>query len=149
MYLEEFISYLGKEKRYSPHTLTSYRKDISQFWDYITETFEAENASEVSHFYVRSWMVSLMEQGVSNRSVNRKLSALKTYFKYLMRHNHVAKNPMLKVEPPKVSKRLPVFVEQKHMNRLLDEVVFPDDFSGARDKMIIDLLYNTGMRKAG
>lgn len=148
MHQEEFITYLGKEKRYSLHTLTSYRKDISQFWEYITETFEAKNASEVSHFYIRSWIVSMMEQGIGSRSINRKLSALKTYYKYLMRCGHVSKNPTLKIEPPKTSKRLPVFVEQKQMNHLLDDVDFGDDFAGARNKLIIEVLYYTGMRKA-
>lgn len=148
MYLEEFIGYLGKEKRYAQHTLTSYKKDLTQFWAYITETFEAENASEVSHFYIRSWIVHLMEQGIGSRSINRKLSALKTYFKFLMRSGYVTKNPTLKVEPPKTSKRLPVFVEQKHMDNLLDNVPFTDDFEGLRDKLIIELLYGTGMRKA-
>lgn len=148
MHVEEFIDHLRKEKRYSQHTLTSYQKDISQFWEHITGTFEAESASEVSHFYIRSWMVQLMDNGVGARSVNRKLSALRTYFKYLMRQGIVKKDPTLKIEPPKTSKRLPVYLEREQTDKLFEIASIGEGFEASRDRAILEILYGTGMRKA-
>lgn len=148
MHVEEFIDYLRKEKRYSQHTLSSYYKDISQFREHIIETFEATNASEVSHFYIRSWMVQLMDSGITARSINRKLSALRTYFKYLMRQGLIQKDPTLKIDPPKTSKRLPVYLERAQTERLFELTDMAVGFIGARDRAILEILYGTGMRKA-
>ena len=148
MHVEEFIDHLRKEKRYSQHTLSSYHKDISQFRDYIIETFGAINASEVSHFYIRSWMVQLMDKGISARSISRKLSALRTYFKYLMRQGIVSIDPTLKIDPPKTSKRLPVYLERAQTDRLFELTDMAVGFQGARDRAIMEILYGTGMRKA-
>lgn len=148
MSLEAFIDYLQKEKRYSGHTLSSYRNDLTQFWAYQRETFDANHASEVSHLYIRSWIVHLMDQGITPRTVNRKLSALKSYYKYLLRQGEVEKNPTLKIEPPKAKKRLPAFLDMKQAARLLEQVEYGDDLAGMRDRMIIELLYSTGIRRA-
>lgn len=148
MHVEEFIDHLRKEKRYSQHTLSSYLKDISQFRDHIIETFEATTVSEVSHFYIRSWMVQLMDKGITARSINRKLSALRTYFKYLMRQGVIKKDPTLKIDPPKTSKRLPVYLERAQTERLFEIADMAEGFEGARDRAILEILYGTGMRKA-
>lgn len=148
MHVEEFIDHLRKEKRYSQHTLNSYLKDISQFREHITETFEATHASEVSHFYIRSWMVQLMDNGITARSINRKLSALRTYFKYLMRQGVIKKDPTLKIDPPKTSKRLPVYLERAQTDKLFELTDMATGFDGARDRAILEILYGTGMRKA-
>lgn len=143
---DSFLQYLRYEKRYSAHTLTSYQTDLTQFFEYIAKTYEIKDPIEVSHPVVRSWIVSLMEQGMEPRSVNRKIACLKSYFKFLLRNNQIRKNPMLRVTSPKVKKTLPVFMEEKSIEQLLDQHEFPEGFAGRRDKLIIELLYGTGIR---
>lgn len=146
-HITSFLNYIEYEKRYSKHTLLSYRNDLEQFRDFLKENEERE-IHQASHLSIRNWMVSLMEQKITPRSINRKISALKSFFKFLMRNNVVNKNPLTKVQTPKISKRLPVFVEQPAMDRLLVQLEFPKGYEGARDKMILELLYGTGMRQS-
>ena len=148
MYLDNFLSFLKHEKRYSPHTLLSYSNDLGQFKSYLKETYSIDQATGIKHFHIRSWVVSLMEQGSTPRSINRKISTLKTYFKYLVKKEVISVNPTLKVQSPKTSKKLPVYVEKGNISTLFNQDIFKDDFSGKRDKLIIDLLYNTGLRRA-
>ncbi len=143
-----FIHFLEFEKRFSEHTVKAYKKDLDQFFSFLDKTFGLEAVAEVKHTHVRSWIVELMQQQITPRSINRKLSTLKTYFKYLLKRQHIAKNPMLKVVGPKTGKRLPVFVQQKQMDQLFEQVNFGEEFAGIRDKMILETLYNTGMRRA-
>jgi integrase/recombinase XerC len=143
---DHFYQYLQFEKRVSKHTLLAYDTDLSQFIEYITSTYEIKNISEINHTLIRSWIVSLMEQQMNPRSVNRKITTLKTFYKFLLRQQIVTENPMLKILSPKTAKRLPVFVEKESMNNLLDNVEFGDDEEGCRNKLIILLFYATGMR---
>ncbi len=143
-----FLKYLEFEKRFSPHTITAYRTDLEQFFTYFYTTYELSEPTEVQHFHIRSWMVTLMEQKISTRSINRKLSTLKTYFRFLLRRNEISRNPMAKVIPPKVGKRLPVFIHQEHIELLFEQIEFGTDFSGVRDRTILELLYVTGMRRS-
>lgn len=143
---DEFLKYLQFEKRYSSHTLVAYTNDLSQFIQFITSEYQIKELSEISHSVIRSWIVSLMEQKVTARSVNRKITTLKTFYKFLLRQQKVMQNPMLKVLSPKVSKRLPVFVEKEKMDALLDNTIVDDTFEGKRNKLIIELFYATGMR---
>jgi integrase/recombinase XerC len=143
---DEFLKYLQFEKRYSHHTLVAYTTDLSQFIQFITVEYQITELSEINHSIIRSWIVSLMEQKVTARSVNRKITTLKTYYKFLLRQQKVTQNPMLKVLSPKVSKRLPVFVEKEKMDALLDNTIVDDTFEGKRNKLIIELFYATGMR---
>ncbi|MGD1844084.1 MAG: tyrosine-type recombinase/integrase [Salibacteraceae bacterium] len=147
MHLDTFAQYLQHEKRFSPHTLTAYLKDLQQFWDFINEAYESPQLEEVNHGMIRSWIVQLMEAGRSPATVNRKITTLKIYYKFLLRQQAVTVNPMLKIQGPKKNKRLPVFVEQDNMKKLLDEIEFPDDFEGERDRLILELFYATGMRQ--
>lgn len=142
----KFLLYLQYEKRYSQHTITAYGNDLKQFFDFIAATYQVNNPSEITHFYIRSWVVSLLEQKLDARSVNRKISSLKTLYKFFLREKTVAHNPMLKITAPKVSKKLPVFVDRSKMDMLLDGVPFDDGFPGVRDKLIINMFYQTGMR---
>ncbi|MBS1763954.1 MAG: tyrosine-type recombinase/integrase [Bacteroidetes bacterium] len=142
----KFLLYLQYEKRYSKHTITAYGKDLKQFFDFIGTTYNISEPSQITHFYIRSWVVSLLEQKLDARSVNRKISSLKTLFKFFLREKSVEHNPMLKITAPKVSKKLPVFVDRAKMDQLLDGVTFQDGFSGVRDKLIINMFYQTGMR---
>ena len=143
---ESFIQYLQFEKRFSNHTVLAYSNDLTQFYDYIQTTYEISDLGEINHTLVRSWIVSMMEQKITARSINRKITTLKTFYKYLLRQGTVKENPMLKVQAPKTSKRLPVFVEKDKMDLLLDTVSFEDDPEAERNRLIIELFYATGMR---
>lgn len=145
MVKERFFRYIRDEKRYSSHTLKAYQSDLKQFFSFL-ESYAISDAKKITHHIIRSWIVELIESSNSNRSVNRKLSTLKTYFKFLLMEAEIKANPMLKVLPPKTSKRLPVFLDQDSMDVLLDDLVFEDGFTGIRDKLIIELFYATGMR---
>lgn len=141
-----FLEFIQYEKRASKHTLVAYSNDIKQFVTYLSTTYEITKIAEVNHTIIRSWIVSLMEQKISPRSVNRKITTLKTFYKFLLRQSIVTENPMLKILSPKTSKRLPVFIEKEKMDTLLDDTVFGDDFEGQRNKLIIELFYATGIR---
>ena len=147
MQQEKFINYLSSEKRFSVHTITSYSNDINQFFLFLSEEYKiTSELSEVNFQIARSWIASLLEQGVTPRSVNRKISTLKTYFKFLIREGVIQESPMLKVVAPKSKKRLPLFVEEDQIESLLNGVEFDDGFIGERDKLIIELFYVTGIR---
>jgi len=147
MQKERFIDYLSSEKRFSIHTVTSYSNDINQFFLFLSEEYQIDSdISEVHFQIVRSWIASLLELGLSPRSVTRKISTLKTYFKFLIRQGVIHESPMLKVIAPRANKRLPLFVEEDQIESLLNEVEFVDGFIGERDKLIIELFYVTGIR---
>lgn len=147
-YQESFIDYLKYEKRNSSHTVTAYKKDLDQFVLFCTERVGEFDVKRVDAKLVRSWIVSLMEQQYTPRSVNRKISTVKAFFRFLMKNEVVENNPAVNIPVPKIRKRLPNFVEENNLHHLLDDGFFPDDFSGIRDKLIITLLYGTGIRLA-
>ncbi len=146
MLKEGFIAYIRYEKRFSPHTVTAYENDLRQFFRYAEEQYQVREMAEVSHSMIRSWLVFLMEQGISPRSVNRKLTSLKTYFRYLVRQGELEVNPMLRVTSPKIPKRLPVFVEKEKMDLVFSDVDFGEGYPGLRNRVILELFYATGMR---
>jgi len=144
-YISSFYRYLEYEKRYSKHTLVTYEVDLRQFSEFL----ENENISrwqDVTSKVIRRWMVSLLNDGITPVTIHRKISALKSFFRYLMREQILESNPVNGVIIPKKPKRLPVFVKENEMDILLDTVPFSNDFEGIRDKFIITLLYGTGMR---
>lgn len=143
---QKFLRHLQFEKRYSSHTLTAYGNDLKQFFAFIEKTYQVNSAKEITHFFVRSWMVSLIESKIDARSVNRKISTLKSFFKFLLRNKEIVHNPMQKIISPKISKKLPSFIDEKKMNQLLDGEIFENTFEGIRDKLIINMFYQTGMR---
>lgn len=145
---EEFLKYLQYEKRYSNHTVVAYRTDLGQFVLYMNEVIGDFKFNELTNKQVRSWVVDLMGSGLSSRSVNRKLTALKSFYKYLMREGKATTNPAQLVTTPKTGKKLPVFVQEENLNQLLDLGMFPDDFEGTRDQLIVSMLYGTGIRLA-
>ena len=147
-YKETFLDYLQFEKRYSDHTILSYRTDLVQFEKFIVEETGDSDPSNADGKLIRSWVVRLMDSGQNASTVNRKISTLKSFYKYLMRGQQINKNPMDKVLSPKQSKKLPAFVEADKMDLLLDEYKFGDDFRGVRNRLIIEILYITGMRQA-
>lgn len=143
-----FLNYIKFEKRLSKHTLTAYQSDLEQFMNFIHATYDLKSEEEIRHFHIRSWIVSLIQQQISTRSINRKLSCLKTYFKFLQKREGLTHNPMLKVQAPKVGKRLPVFVHEDKMDLLFDKVDFGEGYEGERDRAIMETLYATGIRRA-
>jgi len=147
MFKNEFIQYITAEKRFSEHTIKSYLTDLNQFIIYIDAEFEIyEDVNKINFQIIRSWIASMLERKISPRSVNRKISTLKTYFKFLLRNKFLKRSPMLKVVAPKSKKRLPVFIEEDQMEFLLTKVAFEDGFIGQRNKLIIELFYVTGIR---
>lgn len=146
MPLKRFLSHLQYEKRYSPHTLKAYESDLGDFVNYISQQYSVTDLPSVTHFFIRSWIVSLIDSGISPRSVNRKITALKTFFRFLLREKIVEQNPMIRIQSPKVGKRLPAFIDEKKMDMLFSEIPFPEGFEGIRDRTILELFYGTGIR---
>ncbi|MFQ5446416.1 MAG: tyrosine-type recombinase/integrase [Saprospiraceae bacterium] len=145
---ERFFQYLRYEKRYSPHTLTAYASDLGQFTDFLENTYAISAPAEVTHFHIRSWTVDLLQRGNVARSINRKLSCLKTFFKFLREQGEIKSNPMATVIAPKTGKRLPVFVKEDSMSLLFERVDFGEGFAGARNRLVMEVLYCTGMRRS-
>lgn len=142
--LENFISYLTAEKRVSEHTVIAYRKDLQEFLDFC-DVQSVQDLREVNHQMVRAWMVDLIDDGLGNRSVNRKLSTLRTFYKWILKEGEIVKNPMLLVKGPKMSKRLPEFVKEEELDNFNISQKVPDDFS-EQDVLMVEVFYQTGMR---
>src|SRR5438128_1683409 len=118
--VQRFLQYIKFEKRFSSHTVLAYQTDLEQFLKYLQDTYQVTDIREVNHPMIRSWIVNLMEAKISTRSINRKITTLKTFYKFLLRDKVVLTNPMVKVQSPKTSKRLPVFVDENKMDILFD-----------------------------
>lgn len=146
--MELFFKYLQYEKRYSPHTLLSYQTDLGQFAGYLQATYQITDAAEADYHIIRSWIVSLVQKNLDARTINRKIACLRSYYKFLLREERITKNPTLRIKPPKSGKKLPAFVPEDAFNQLLDSFQFENSFAGLRDKLILELLYGTGMRLA-
>lgn len=146
MPLRRFLSHLQYEKRYSTHTLKAYESDLKDFLDYVETRYSVTELAAVTHFFIRSWIVELMDGGMNPRSVNRKITSLKTFFRFLLREGVVEKNPMIRIRSPKMAKRLPAFVDEPKMEKLFAEISFSDSFEGRRDRTLMELFYGTGMR---
>ena len=153
--VERFLNYLEFEKRFSKHTVLSYKKDLEQFASFLKNQFETEDIDQASPSMVRSWQVHLKEAGAEARTMNRKLSCLRSFYKFCLRNGIITKNPLYNIKAVKTPKRLPTFVEGAKMDKLLDgdfqlkgegEKGFPPGFEGIRDKVLLDLFYFTGMR---
>ncbi len=141
-----FIEYLKFEKRYSPHTITAYQNDLRQFFSYLSEEYENSAISDIQPAQIKSWLASLMTKRIDAKSVKRKISTLKAYFRFLMRTGVLSGTPMVHITTPKTSKKLPVFVADKDTGTLFDHVAFPDDWKGKTDRLILELFYHTGIR---
>jgi integrase/recombinase XerC len=145
--IQSFIDHLKFEKRYSAHTIRSYRDDLESFSTFIKNEFGGMAMGEISPAIVRSWLAGLKDGGLSSRSINRKISALKSLYKHLIRVGEVVQSPMGAILSPKAGKRLPAYVEQKDMAKLLfDKVEFSEDWEGWTNKLLLLILYHTGMR---
>ena len=143
---DSFLDYLRYERNYSEDTVKAYGEDIRQFQDFGGESVSLQSSPEVVADAVREWMMHLMGRGYATTSVNRKLSSLRSYYKYLLKKGEVKADPLRKITGPKNKKHLPVFLKERDMNRLLDDVDFGEGFDGCRDHLVIAMFYATGMR---
>lgn len=145
---ERFFEYLQYEKRYSGHTLTSYRTDLQQLEAFLKDAFDVHHPGEVHSSMMRSWVAHMMESGMAPRSISRKMSAAKAFFRWRITFDGGTENPASGLSLPKAPGRLPTYVEEKQMDLLGHTEVFPDTFEGLRDKAMIFMLYHTGVRVA-
>ena len=144
--IESFLRYLKFEKRYSAHTLTAYATDLEQFAAFLTQ--EDVTLESAQYQQLRSWIISLVEDGMHPTSVNRKMASVRSFYKFLLRQKLIVLDPSQRLQALKSPKRLPQFVQEKDITQLFDHHQFSKDFEGLRDKLILELLYGTGMRRA-
>mgnify|MGYP006286933039 CR=1 FL=1 len=144
--INDYLAYLRTEKRYSEHTLISYRKDLEQYHAFCQD--HGKEGMDLFFKTIRSWVVFMMEQGYTPRTIHRKLSSLRSYCKYLIRKGVLDTDPVEKVLKPKMNRRLPQFVDEKGINELLDHYDFGDDYPGVRNRLLVNLLYQTGIRRS-
>ena len=135
MTVERFIQYLRFERRYSPHTVIAYQSDLDQFSEFILKTYETSNISGATPEMIRSWVVNLVESGLEARSINRKVTTLRSYYRFLTREKLVDSNPVATITPLKTAQKLPVFLENEKMSFMLDDVEFAEGYEGKRDKL--------------
>ena len=146
--LQHFVDYLKFQKRYSQHTIISYQTDLVAFFDFIETDFGNTALPDIKPTFVRTWLASLKDSGMEAKSINRKISALKSFFKYQLKEGYVQVSPMGTIISPKMNKRLPQFVEKADINTLFSYVEFPDSWQGKTDRLLLQLFYNTGIRQA-
>lgn len=145
--LQPFVDYLKFEKRYSVHTITSYQADLIDFSDYLETQFGGMDIKDVNHNFIRSWLASLKEKGLTAKTLNRKISTLKSFFKYHLKNGSIEATPMAKVISPKIGKRLPVFIKEEDTARMVDSLSgVTEDWKSLNAKMLIAIFYATGMR---
>lgn len=144
--VESFLNYLRFQKRYSQHTITAYRNDIESFFIYLSDEYDTPDIKNINAPIIRSWLATLKGDDMTAKSINRKISALRSFFKYLMRQETIETTPMSIITAPKIGKRLPVYVEEKDLQTLFSHVEFPEGRQGETERLILQLFYNTGMR---
>ncbi|HVX25349.1 MAG TPA: site-specific tyrosine recombinase/integron integrase [Parafilimonas sp.] len=145
-HLQSFLDYLRFQKRYSQHTIIAYKKDLEDFFLFLVNDFDSPHLNNISSAMIRTWLAHLKEENKTAKSINRKISTLKSFFKFLLKETVVDATPMTTIISPKLNKRLPVYVEEKDLKTLFEHVEFPDDYSGTTERLIIELFYNTGFR---
>lgn len=144
--VDVFLHYLQSEKRYSHHTIRSYKNDLDSFATYLLNTYTLSDIEKATYPMLRSWMAALSEEGMTEKSIHRKIACLRSFFHYCRKKEIIPSDPTLKLKTPKIPKRLPVFVEEASMLKLLDQLEFTDSFEGVRDRLVLELLYGTGIR---
>lgn len=144
--VNSFLKYISFEKRYSQHTVTSYQNDLKQFSDYLTEKFNTSDLAKASQLMVRSWILSLMDDGIAAKSVNRKIASLRSYYKFMLKRELIEKDPTARVKLLKTPKELPSFADETELSIQLDSDSFKEGFEGNQQRIIMELLYGTGIR---
>ena len=148
MSLSAYIDHLVKEKNYSPHTVMAYKRDLVFFGDYMLDTFDLQKLEEVNYSMIRSWIVSMVDAGMSNRSINRKIASLNSYYTFLLRTGDIDEHPLTKHKALKTSTKVQLPFSQKEVESVLQELEEPRDFVGWRNRLVVELFYSTGMRRA-
>ncbi len=147
-HIREFLDYLKYQKRYSKHTIISYETDLQAFSLFLENQYQETAIKEIKPAFIRTWLASLKELGNTSKTINRKISALKTFFKYQIRNGFIENSPMQVISSPKNAKRLPQFVDKKDIDTLFNYVEFADDWQGATERLILQIFYNAGIRQA-
>jgi integrase/recombinase XerC len=147
MSFKSFTDYLSLEKKYSPHTIIAYQKDLKSFQKFNCEQFDEDNINKVNYAQIRNWIISLVETGISNRTINRKISSLNSHFKFLLKVGDIEVNPLAKHKALKTGKTVQIPFSEKEVKTVLDDFNFDDSFEGLRNKLIIELFYSTGIRR--
>ncbi len=147
-HIQSFLDYLKFQKRYSQHTVISYQNDLTAFFDFLKVNFDETSVEEIKPTYIRTWLAHLKSQGISSKTINRKISSLKSFFKQQLKQEIIKVSPMATIVSPKMGKRLPQFVEKKDIDTLFDHVEFPDNWTGKTERLLLLILYNTGIRQA-
>jgi len=147
MSFKPFIDYLLLEKKYSAHTIKSYKKDLESFGEFVINEYQQTSLDEVNYQQIRSWIISLVDGGISNRSINRKISSLNSYYKFLLKIGAIGTNPLAKHKALKTSKKVQIPFSEEELNLVLEELSEGEDFEGLRDKLMVELFYATGIRR--
>ena len=148
IHIQEFLDYLKFQKRYSKHTITSYETDLLAFGSFLQTHYDESDPGEIRPAFVRTWLASLKEQDQTAKSINRKISTLRSFFKHLLKNEVVNTSPMAVISSLKNAKRLPQFVDKKDMSLLFGHVQFPEGWRGSTERLLLQILYNTGVRQA-
>ncbi len=143
---KEFIRYIRHERRYSEHTIRAYEADLQDYSEYIHETYGSIGLKDHTHNLIRSWLSFLLDKGLTAKTVSRKITSLKSFFKYCIQNGFIENNPTAKLQPVKIPQRLPDFVQEDEMKKLFSEFNFSEDYSSKRDHAILNILYGTGIR---
>lgn len=146
--ITNFIHFLRFEKRYSPHTIAAYQRDLIQFKDFLATEYQLSDVAYVSHFHIRGWLAGIKEDKQDARTINRKISTLSSFYKFLRREGVVLKNPVRQLHSQRVPERLPSYLKEPEAEKMMEEVDFAEGFKGFTDRLICELLYATGMRRA-
>ena len=147
MLLQSFLDYLLLEKNYSELTIKAYGKDIQSFLDFLKDEYKDENLKEVNYAQIRTWIIKMVNQNISNRSINRKISSLNSFFKFLIKTEYIKINPLVKHKALKTSKKVQVPFSEEEINSVLNKISHAGSFEGVRNKLIIELFYATGIRR--
>ncbi len=147
-YQQQFLDYCRFQKRYSNHTVIAYQNDLTAFFTFLVQEFDETQINSIKTTFIRTWLASLKEDDITSKTINRKISSLRSFFKYLLKQEVVKVNPVTSIISPKLPKRLPQFVEEKDTHNLLENSIFEEGFKGQTEKIILQILYNTGIRKA-
>jgi len=146
--IDAFLEYLSLEKKYSLHTVTAYKNDLRSFKDFLVSEYDQENFLEVHYPQIRNWIVVLVGENLSNRTINRKISSLKSLYKFLQKTSQIEVNPLSQHKSLKTEKRVQVPFTAKEINAVICQIEVGNDFISTRDKLIVELFYSTGIRRA-
>ena len=144
--IKKFLKYIEYEKRYSPHTIISYHTDLQQFKNFLATIYPELTLVNVDYRILRSWIVSLVDNNLENTSINRKIASLRSFYKFLLKREQIQEDPTWKLKVLKKAKKLPHYVNEEDMTRLLDQLTFEEGFIGQRDMLVMEMLYGTGIR---